>query len=91
MTSEGPLSMCMHNAKRDNYILRPIRLYRREADQFWNPILGTTGREPLEIAIDSLPAPATKRLKGKGRSRMKASEGKGRSRMKASAAEKTDA
>lgn len=80
MTSEGPLSMCMHNAKRDNYILRPIRLYRREADQFWNPILGTTGREPLEIAIDSLPAPATKRLKGKGRSRMKAS-----------AAEKTDA
>jgi len=78
MTSEGPLSMCMHNAKRDNYILRPIRLYRREADQFWNPILGTTGREPLEIAIDSLPTPATKRLKG-------------RSRMKASAAEKTDA
>jgi hypothetical protein len=78
MTSEGPLSMCMHNAKRDNYILRPIRLYRRETDQFWNPILATTGREPLEIAIDSLPAPATKRLKG-------------RSRIKALAAEKTDA
>jgi hypothetical protein len=39
-----------------------------------------TGREPLEIAIDSPPASATKRLKGKGRSRMKAS-----------AAEKTDA
>jgi hypothetical protein len=37
-----------------------------------------TGREPLEIAIDSPPASATKRLKG-------------RSRMKASAAEKTDA
>jgi hypothetical protein len=32
--SEGPLSMCMYNAKRDNYILRPIRLYRRETDEF---------------------------------------------------------
>jgi len=46
----------MHNAKRDNYILRPIRLYRREANQFWNPILATTTNEPLGIAIDSLPA-----------------------------------
>jgi hypothetical protein len=67
----------MYNAKRDNYILRPIRLYRRETDQFWNPVLATTAREPLEIAIDSLPVSATKRLKG-------------RSRMKASATKKTD-
>ncbi|SFN75769.1 radical SAM protein [Nitrosospira briensis] len=70
MTSEGPLSMCMHNAKRDNYIFQPIRLYRRETDQFWDPVLARTTHEPLEVAIGSLPTLATKRLKG--RSRIKA-------------------
>ena len=59
MTSENPLSMCVHNAKRDNYILQPVRLYQREADQFWTPILATTAHEPLKIATVSLPAWAT--------------------------------
>ena len=26
MTRDGPLSMCLHNAKRDSYILQPIRI-----------------------------------------------------------------
>lgn len=38
MTAEGPLSMCMHNAKRDTYILQPIRIFRRGGDRLWHPL-----------------------------------------------------
>jgi molybdenum cofactor biosynthesis enzyme MoaA len=34
MTGEGPVSMCEHNARRDDFILKPIRFFRRD---------GTTG------------------------------------------------
>jgi hypothetical protein len=74
MTSDGPLSMCMHNAKRDNYILQPIRLYRRETDQFWDPVLAKTTHEAPEVAIDSLPTLAAKRLKGRSRTKVLAAE-----------------
>ena len=30
MTSEGPVSMCAHNAQRDDYILKPITITRRD-------------------------------------------------------------
>ena len=32
MTHEGPVSMCEHNAKRDDYILSPITIHRRNGD-----------------------------------------------------------
>ena len=37
MTQGGPISMCLHNAKRDAFILAPIRLGGR---RFWDPISG---------------------------------------------------
>ena len=37
MTQEGPISMCLHNAKRDAFILRPSKT----ADgRWWDPIAG---------------------------------------------------
>ena len=30
MTAEGPVSMCQHNAKRDDYILRPLDIQRAD-------------------------------------------------------------
>lgn len=37
MTAKGPISMCLHNAKRDDFVLRPSR----GADgRWWNPLTG---------------------------------------------------
>lgn len=41
-TGEGPISMCLHNARRDSFILQPIRT---EAG-WWDPLSGQTGQDP---------------------------------------------
>ncbi len=38
ITHAGPVSMCMHNAKRDDFILKPFKA--QESDQYWNPLTG---------------------------------------------------
>ncbi len=61
-TAEGPISMCLHNAKRDDFLLRPLSL----ADgTWWDP---ATGR-----AMPTPPAPqppAITRKTAKGRRRI---------------------
>jgi molybdenum cofactor biosynthesis enzyme MoaA len=48
-TQHGPVSMCLHNAKRDEFILRAVNLGGRGADQFWDPLSGQlTTAEPTE-------------------------------------------
>lgn len=37
-SSEGPISMCLHNAKRDRFILRPVTL--AEGTRSWDPLTG---------------------------------------------------
>ena len=40
-TRDGPISMCLHNAKRDEFILKPVR----SADGgWWDPLSGRTSR-----------------------------------------------
>jgi len=46
ITGDGPVSMCLHNAKRDTFILRPIRFHRATSTLFWNPLTGTETTEP---------------------------------------------
>jgi len=36
----GPVSMCLHNSKRDNFILQPVRLQRPSGDRLWEPFSG---------------------------------------------------
>lgn len=39
-TAEGPVSMCLHNAQRDDFILKPIKLASPAGDTTWNPRTG---------------------------------------------------
>lgn len=41
MTGDGPISMCMHNAKRDDFILKPVAVPGKDGVT-WDPM---TGRE----------------------------------------------
>ena len=41
-TQDGPLSMCLHNAKRDEYILKPIIVNAGEGIKLWQPLTGKT-------------------------------------------------
>jgi hypothetical protein len=45
-TGEGPISMCLHNAKRDAYILKPVAL---SEGGYWNPLTGTRTAEPVAV------------------------------------------
>ncbi len=45
MTDSGPVSMCEHNARRDDFILKPVVLPSdTRADVLWNPLSGKVER-----------------------------------------------
>ena len=44
MTAEGPVSMCAHNARRDEYILKPIHVTGRDGRRIVFEPLGTRRR-----------------------------------------------
>ena len=52
MTPEGPLSMCRHNAKRDDYLLVPAQVHRENRVMFWDPVSGALeDRKPGSIEV----------------------------------------
>lgn len=52
MTPEGPLSMCVHNAKRDDYLLQPAKVARGQKMLFFNPVSGQLQDElPRRLAV----------------------------------------
>jgi hypothetical protein len=61
MTQRGPISMCLHNAKRDAFILAPIRLSTSEGERFWDPVSG----QVTEKSFASSPDPKRKSVKGR--------------------------
>jgi 7,8-dihydro-6-hydroxymethylpterin dimethyltransferase len=65
MTQRGPISMCLHNAKRDAFILAPVRLSGPEGDHFWNPVSG----ELMEKSAGMHRPPNPNRKTKKGRIR----------------------
>jgi hypothetical protein len=42
MTGNGPISMCAHNARRDEFILRPVPIETEEGRRIWNPLSGAS-------------------------------------------------
>ncbi len=58
MTGDGPISMCMHNAKRDEFILQPIQL-KDSPNQLWDPFTGKL--RPISSADQVGPAPGDKK------------------------------
>ena len=41
MTAEGPISMCAHNARRDEFILKPLAVETGDGRALWNPLSGS--------------------------------------------------
>jgi len=68
MTEHGPISMCLYNAKRDNYLLRPTRIKTEQGISFWHPLTGaiTNKLKTTEKVVTPMQHPI-KRLKGKSR------------------------
>ena len=67
MTGDGPISMCMHNAKRDSFILRPVPLTKGPAVVFWHPMTGELSKhDPRRVTADPN-THAFKRMKGQTR------------------------
>ena len=67
-TPDGPISMCVHNAKRDHYVLAPVD---RRDGTVWDPLSGK--ERPVfhvvaseDVGLEGLPL---KRLKGRWRAR----------------------
>lgn len=52
MTPRGPLSMCEHNAKRDEHLLVPARITQGQRLVYWDPSNGKTSRgRPAMVSV----------------------------------------
>ncbi len=52
MTPDGPISMCVHNAKRDEYLLVATEVKRENKMMFFNPATGEfSDKMPSKIAV----------------------------------------
>jgi uncharacterized Fe-S cluster-containing radical SAM superfamily protein len=60
-TGDGPISMCLHNAKRDAFILKPVPL---QAGGFWDPL---TGQAIPDASAAAEPALTRKTARGRRR------------------------
>ena len=63
-TAEGPLSMCLHNARRDNFLLKPIKTSAERGQVFWNPV---TGRMQSTQCQADLPTVPLRKRRGRAR------------------------
>jgi uncharacterized radical SAM superfamily Fe-S cluster-containing enzyme len=50
-TQDGAVSMCLHNAQRDRYILRPLKQTGPDSEGWWDPVTGRSARN-----IEGLPS-----------------------------------
>ncbi|MGF1553781.1 MAG: radical SAM protein [Paracoccaceae bacterium] len=61
-TEDGPLSMCVHNARRDRHLFRPARVETADGQRWWSAATGRLTRHP-ETASPGVVPP--KRRKGR--------------------------
>ena len=69
MTPEGPISMCVHNAKRDDYLLQPARIETGQMIRFWNPVSGAVTADSPGRAVVAL---SRKNARGRARTHVEA-------------------
>ena len=67
MTQDGPVSMCLHNARRDSFILQPVRLHTRAGERYWQPLSGALSTEPGMTSTSTLAQIGSKHAKGRVR------------------------
>lgn len=71
MTPEGPMSMCVHNAKRDNYLLVAAQVRKEGKLMFWNPATGQLqDQKPEKISVQLT------RKNARGRARAELEQGR---------------
>ena len=61
-TGEGPISMCLHNARRDDFILKPVAV---QEGGWWDPLTGAVAE-----AASAAAAPVLTRKTARGRRRI---------------------
>lgn len=66
-TADGPVSMCLHNARRDPFLLKPFRVPTADGEVLWDPLAGHS----------ALGTGRPRRLPLKGRARLEADEASG--------------
>jgi molybdenum cofactor biosynthesis enzyme MoaA len=64
-TADGPISMCLHNAKRDDFILQPVAIRDGAQTRWWNPLDGS-----LNDHAQATSAPVLTRKTARGRRRI---------------------
>ncbi|MES2710559.1 MAG: radical SAM protein [Pseudomonadota bacterium] len=69
-TAEGPISMCLHNAKRDSFILQPLKVGTGAGAGWWDPLTGAT-RESVTVTRE----PALTKKTARGRRRLEINHG----------------
>jgi tetraether lipid synthase len=67
MTKDGPVSMCEHNAKRDEFILQPIPIKHEQEIKFWHPLEAKLYEKNPEISVQNPQKYPLKKRKGKSR------------------------
>jgi len=70
MTRDGPISMCLHNAKRDSFILQPIQMHTSAGRRFWQPLSGALSPEPVTAQQPGPLQYGRKRAKGRMRKQL---------------------
>ena len=67
MTKDGPVSMCQHNANRDEYISQAIPVMQERELKFWHPLEAKLYQSKPEIQLQNPQTYPLKKLKGKSR------------------------
>ena len=70
-TENGPLSMCVHNARRDHHILTPARVETPRGTRWWNAATGELSNTPQSNEFGAVPF---KHLMGRMRAAASAEE-----------------
>lgn len=65
-TPDGPVSMCLHNALRDHYILRPLKHTGSDGEGWWDPVTGRSVPNIEDLPSHGSFSPAGLRRKKKG-------------------------
>jgi len=68
LTEDGPLSMCVHNARRDHHVFAPARIQTADGPRWWSAATGRLSQAPVRARAG--PAPI-KLLKGRKRAATK--------------------
>jgi len=69
VTADGPVSMCLHNGRRDDFLSKPIKISTQEGEIFWNP--GTGRLQGSQQPSDIPPLRLRKRKGRAGRNRVR--------------------